>query len=164
MPAAIPQDPLVEVAIPSLEPNVTLFVECGGFLVTAVELISPCNKDRPSSWEASVRRCLAYLRQGVHLLLIDVHRRPSGFSFPDQIATALGFEKPPYPSCPAPCAVTYRGGEPSAGGGRFLAVWLAAFTVGAVLPPVVFPLNVAHSVPVDLEQTYMPAAAGAYLE
>jgi hypothetical protein len=153
--------PFLEVAIASLESTLTLYVECRGFLVAAVELISPRNKDRPSSREGSVSRYAGYLRQHVNLLLVDVFRRPTGFSFPDHIAADLGFEQPP---CPAPCAVSYRVGDVAATGGRLLAVWPHALTIGDPLPTATLPLNIDQSVPIDLEQTYMRAAADAYVE
>ncbi len=153
--------PMFEVTVATLERGPTLFVESRGFLVAAVELVSPRNKDRPDSREASLTRYTAYLLQGVHLLLVDVHPRPAGFSYPDRIAAALGFAQPP---CPPPCAASYRVGEQAAGGGRFLAVWHRQLVVGAPLPSMVLPLNVYQSVTVDLEETYRRAAAGAYLE
>jgi hypothetical protein len=153
--------PLFEVAVASLESAPALYVECRGFLVAAVELISPRNKDRPSSREGSVNRYAAYLRQHVNLLLVDVFRRPIGFAFPEYIAADLGFEQPP---CPAPCAIGYRVGDMAATGGRLLAVWPYALTIGAPLPTVVLPLNIEESVPIDLEYTYMRAADNAYLE
>ena len=54
-------------------------------LIAAIELISPRNKDRPSSRETYLTRYLGYLLESVHLLLVDVHRRPIGFSFADRI-------------------------------------------------------------------------------
>jgi hypothetical protein len=154
-------EPLLEVAVASLARDRTLFVESRGFLVAAVELISPRNKDRPSSRQTYFTRYVGYLLQGVHLLLVDVHRRRRKFSFPDRIARELGFEQPP---CPAPCAVSYRVGEPTPDGGHLLAVWPRQLTLGAPPPTVELPLNVYQSVKVDLEQTYARAAADLYLE
>ena len=56
---------------------------------------------------------------GVHAVLIDVHRRPLAFSFADGTATELQIVQP---SLPAPSAVSYRVGEPAAAGGRLLAI------------------------------------------
>ncbi len=155
------EEPLFEIGVAALEYNPTLYVGCRGFLVAALELISPRNKDRPSSRATYCDRYAGYLLQGIHLLLIDVHRRPLNFSFPDRIAAELGFEQVP---CPTPCAVAYRVGEPAAAAGRLLAGWPRPLTVGAPLPSMVLPLNVHQSVAIDLEQTYARAAADAYLE
>jgi hypothetical protein len=153
--------PAFEFGVAALGYSPKLFVECRGFLVAALEVISPRNKGRPSSRSILCNRFAGYLLQGIHLLLIDVHRHPLNFSFPDSIAAELQFEQAP---CPAPCAVSYRVGEPAANGGRLLAGWPRTLTIGAPLPTVVLPLNVHQSVSVDLERTYARAAAGAYLE
>jgi hypothetical protein len=100
------------------------------------------------------------LLEGVHLLLVDVHPRPLGFSFVDRIAQELQIRQPP---CPPPMAVSYRVGEPAATGGRILAIWRRPLTAGAALPSAVLPLTVDSAVSVDLEQTYQRAAQDAYL-
>jgi hypothetical protein len=60
-------------------------------------------------------------------------------------------------------AVSYRVGEPAATGGRLLAIWRRPLTVGATLPAIPLPLTVEQAVVLDLEQSYMRAAADAYL-
>jgi hypothetical protein len=153
-------EPDVEVALASLEPASTMFVERAGLLVAAVELISPRNKDRPMARATYLARYAGYLLQGVNLLLVDVHRRPLAFSFADGIARELGLKEP---ELPAPLAVSYRVGEPAATGGRLLAIWRRALEPGAPLPTLPLALNVQTAVQVDLETTYMRAAADAYL-
>ncbi len=149
-----------EVAIAILDPETSLFVECHGRLVAAVELVSRRNKDRPVSRTGYLARYVGYLLEGVHLLLIDVHQRPFGFSFADRITQELQMRQP---ECLPPMAVRYRVGEPAATGGRLLAIWRRPLVVGSPLPGVVLPLTVEHSVPVDLEQIYQRAARDAYL-
>ena len=162
-PASIPQtapEPDVEVAIATLEEDATVLVEREGRLVAAVELISPRNKDRPAAREQYGGRYLNYLRGGVHLLLVDVHRRPLGFSFAQLIAEGL---QQALPAPPAPSAVSYRVGAAAAQGGRMLGVWQQALTVGDVLSPMPLPLSSDDVVMVDLESTYTRAAADSYL-
>ena len=77
---------LMEIAVATLDPGTALFVQRQGRLVAAVELISPRNKVRPVARAAYLARHLSYLLEAVHLLLIDLHRRPLSFSFADQIA------------------------------------------------------------------------------
>jgi hypothetical protein len=125
-----------------------------------VELISPRNKDRSLARDTYLSRYVGYLLEGVHLLLVDVHAKPSSFSFADRIAQELQFRQP---ACPAPAGVSYRVGDPVATGGRVLAIWRRPFAVGAALPPMPLPLTLDSAVPVDLEQTYMRAAADAYM-
>ena len=60
-------------------------------------------------------------------------------------------------------AISYRVGEPSAAGGRLLAIWRRPLAVDAPLPTIPLPLSVELSVPLDLDQTYARAADDAYI-
>src|SRR5579875_1576153 len=88
------EDPDEEIAVAALEPSTSLYVELRGRLIAAVELVSPRNKDRPVARATYVARYVGYLLEGVHLLLIDVHRRPLSFSFADAIAQELHLQPP----------------------------------------------------------------------
>ena len=145
----------------SLDPAPALLVDRAGRLVAAVELVSPRNKDRPIARTTSLARYAGYLLEGVHLLLVDVHRQPAGYSFADGIARELQIADAP--ALPPPLAVSYRVGEPAATGGRLLAVWRRPLSVGKDLPTLPLPLTVEVAVPVDLDATYARAAADAYL-
>ncbi len=160
-PAADELEPDVEVAVATLDPGHALFIERQERLVAAVELISPRNKDRPAAREAYLARYLGYLLESVHLLLIDVHRRPVGFSFPDRITAELSLGQAPLPT---PLAVSYRVGEPAPTGGRYLAIWRRSLSPGVSLPTLPLPLDVDSYVLVDLEHTYSAAAVDAYVE
>src|SRR5437870_1751126 len=83
------EEPEQEIAVATLSEDRTLFVEREGRLIAAVELVSPRNKDRAAAQTAYGSGYVGYLFKGVHLLLIDVHRRPLRFSFADQIAAEL---------------------------------------------------------------------------
>jgi hypothetical protein len=157
---ALSEEPDEEIAVAALDASKALYVETRGRLIAAVELVSPRNKDRPVARATYLARYLGYLLEGVHLLLIDVHRRPLSFSFADGIAQELQLKQPPLPS---PLAIGYRVGEPAASGGRLLAVWRRPLVAGQPLPRINLPLTVTTLVPIDLEQTYMRAAADAYL-
>jgi len=160
-PGAGAPEPDVEVAVATLEEDPTLHVEWNGRLVAAVELISPRNKDRPAAREHYANRYLNYLRGGVHLLLVDVLRRPVGFSFARLIAAGLGEE---LPAAPAPSVVSYRVGAAAAFGGRMLGVWHKPLVVGEPLPRMPLALTPEASVMVELEPTYSRAAADSYVE
>jgi hypothetical protein len=149
-----------EIAVATIDPSTALYVETRGRLVAAVELVSPRNKDRPAARATYLSRYVGYLLEGVHLLLVDVHRRPLNFSFADRIAEELQIRQP---SLPPPLAVAYRVGEPVATGGRLLAIWRRPLAVGFPLPSLVLPITVDEQVQIDLEQTYSRAAADAYL-
>jgi hypothetical protein len=156
-PAPVPD---VEVAVAMLEEDTSVQVERDGRLVAVVELVSPRNKDRPTAREQYAARYLSYLRAGVHTLIVDVHRRPLGFSFPQLIAASLGQE---LPAPVAPSVVSYRVGGPAATGGRMLAVWHHALVLGEPLPRMPLALTVDDLVMIDLEPTYTRAATDSYV-
>jgi hypothetical protein len=143
-----------------LDPETSVFVESRGRLVAALELVSPRNKDRPVARAGYLARYVGYLLEGVHMLLVDVHPRPAGFSFADGIAKELQIQQP---SSPPPLAVSYRVGEPAATGGHILAIWRRPLNPGGPLPIATLPLTVEAAVSVDLEQTYQRAVEDAYL-
>ncbi len=155
------QEPDEELAVAAIPEDKAVPVERAGRLVAAVELVSPCNKDRPSACAAYASGYVGYLLKGVHLLVVDVHRLPLRFSFAEWIAEELEFEQTP---CPPPVAISYRVGERAPTGGRFLAVWRRPLVVGEPLPQIPLALSVHEAVSVDLEQTYARAAAAAYLQ
>ena len=153
------EEPDEQIAVMTLDPEKAVHVELRGRLIAAIELTSPRNQDRPEARSTYLMRYLGYLFGGVHLLLVDVHRRPL-FSFADGIAEGLPIRQP---LLPPPMAVSYCVGDPAATGGRNLGIWRRPLTVGEALPTMQLPLDVSIRVPVDLEQTYMRAAADAYL-
>jgi hypothetical protein len=157
---SLADEPDQEIAVAAIESNSALFIERKGHLIAAVELVSPRNKDRDSAQVKYALGYTAYILKGVHLLLVDVHRRPLRFSFADQIAKELQIDQPP---CPPPFAASYRVGEPAPQGGHFLATWRRPLEFGAALPPMRLHLSVHESVPIDLEHTYARAAEAAYL-
>lgn len=155
-------EPDVEVAVATLESSeASVIVERDGRMVATVELVSPGNKDRPARRIDYATRYAGYLHQGVHLLLIDVIPGPRHFSFADAVLEQ--FDIRDQPPCPAPYAYSFRVGEPAASGGSFLALWRRPMQMGQPLPTLPLPLTVLHSVMLDLETTYMNAAADAYL-
>lgn len=161
VPAAAP-DPFADeaVAVFELDPQTALHIDLHGQLIAAVEIVSPRNKDRPDFRERYTGRYFGYLRQSVHLLLIDILPRPIEFSFADAVAADLGIEQPP---CPVPFAVSYRVGEPVPGG-TLVARQLCPLRVGEPLPTIPLALSVHQAVMIDLEHTYREAARRVYLD
>lgn len=156
--AAAPDEEAIATFV--LDEQRAVHIDFHGQLIAAIELISPRNKDRPVARARYLGRYVGYLRQGVHLLLIDVLPRPAGFSFADALALNLGYTQPP---TPAPCAVSYRVGEPFPEG-TLLASWRRPLKVGQPLAVIPLALSITQLVPIDLEQTYQQAARRAYLE
>jgi hypothetical protein len=137
-----------------------IHVHHGGNLVAVLELLSPANKDRPDKRRRTTDRYVGYLLNGIHVLLVDVHPRPPGFSFADDLAAVLEYVTP---ALPPPFAVSYRVGGRDPELGQDLHVWRRALAVGQPLPTLPLPLTRELAVRVDLESTYARAAADAYL-
>ena len=142
-----------------LDPQRAIHIDLHGQLIAAIELISPRNKDRPGSRDRYLGRYVGYLRQAVHLLLVDVLPRPSGFSFANAIAADLGLTSEP---TPPPCAVSYRVGE-ALPDGTLVATWRRPLHVGQPLATIALALSITQAIDIDLEQTYQQAARRAYL-
>ena len=142
-----------------IDPMRAVHIDLHGVLIAAIEIISPRNKDRPSSRARYLGRYLGYLRQAVHLMIVDVLPRPAGFSFADEAAIDLGQQQPPTPT---PFAISYRVGGPVPDG-TLVATWRRALAVGQPLPTLPLPLNARQEVLIDLEHTYQEAARRVYL-
>ena len=156
-----PEPDFKAVALMHSEPPAALHIFRQGRLVAAIELVSPRNKDRPSSREFYRNRYLGYLWSGVHLMLIDVHRRPVGFSF----AEAMGAEvECQFPVGLPPHVVSWNTGGPTPEGGRFLDGWYRSLAIREPLPTLPLALTAERSLLIDLERTYSEATRRAYLE
>lgn len=157
----VPQPDFQAVALLHPEPPAALHVFRDGQLVAAIEVVSPRNKDRPSSREFYRNRYLGYLWSGVHLMLVDVHRQPPGFSFVEAIAAELQCQ---FPVGLPPHAVSFNVGGPTPEGGQFLDGWYRSLVVGEPLPTLPLVLTAEQTLSIDLEHTYAEAARRAYLE
>ncbi len=124
--------------------------EGGPVLAGAIELVSPANKDRPSSRDALVSKCANYLRQGVGLVLIDLvtdrhadlHR---------QLLTRIDPEAETAPDVDL-YAAAYR--PVSREQQLTVEVWHAPLAIGAALPTMPLWLRGGICLPVDLGATY----------
>lgn len=155
-------EPEIEVAVKSVEPASTLYVEQDGWIVAALEVVSPGNKDRNSKRTQYTGRYASYLAGCINLTLIDVVPKPREFSFADAIAAELEIRD--HEPLPTPYAVSYRYNGPSATGGSAFGIWRRRLAVGSALPTIPLALSVQRSVIIDLEATYLRAAGKAYLE
>jgi hypothetical protein len=166
---ATPSDALVEAPEPDFkavallhpEPRPAVHVFLQGQLIAGIELVSPRNKDRPSSREFYRNRYLSYLWSGIHLMLIDVHRRPLGFSFVEAMAAEVECQ---FPVGLPPHAVSWNVGGLTPEGRQFLDGWYRALTVGQPLPTLPLALTAQKTILIELERTYSEATRRAYLE
>jgi len=159
--AGVPATDFSTVALLNPEPPAAVHVHFQGRLVAALDLVSPRNKDRPSSREFYRNRYLAYIWSGVHLMPLDVHRRPTTFSFVEAMASETQSR---LPAGLPPHAVSWNVGGPTPEGGRFLDGWYRPLAVGEPLPTLPLVLGLDAVLPIDPEHTYNQAARRAYLD
>jgi hypothetical protein len=162
--ASLLEPDLEGVAKFTFDPHRAIHIDHHGCLVAALEVVSPRNKDRREAKESYASRYLGYLRQGVHLLLLDLLPRPVGFSFLDVLGTALGLA---IPGTPAPFAVSFRVGDPIPNGNAespVIGVWHRALQAGQPLPTLPLALTSRQHILIELEPTYRAACEQAYLD
>ncbi len=127
----------------------------GHRIVALLEILSPANKDRESSIEDFARKCESALRQGIHLLVVDLFA--PGLHDPDGIHEiiweAYGDEpNAPPASQPLTLASYMAGLLPEA--------YLEFVAVGDSLPTMPLFLDLSAYVSVPLEPTYEAAYRG----
>jgi hypothetical protein len=125
-------------------------------LVGIVELVSPGNKDRPAACESFVAKCVAYLRSGIGVVVIDVVTERHA-NLHNDLMRALGgsdaqqmADTPVYVSGYRP--VHRRGTQANE-----IEVWPYVATVGQPIPSVPLGLRGGPVLVLDLEGTYTAA-------
>jgi hypothetical protein len=130
-----------------------LGTEGGPTLAGAIELVSPRNKDRPDARRAFAMKCLAYLQQGVGVVVVDVvtSRRANLHA---EMASLLPGGQGPAEAAPL-YAAAYR---PFRRDDKDLvAAWVEPLTIGDGLATMPLWLRGAGAVPVNLDATYSEA-------
>jgi Protein of unknown function (DUF4058) len=133
----------------------------GSTLRSAIELVSPANKDRPEHRQAFLAKCETFLRQGISLVVVDVvttrkanlHQELlNSLATYSSFAERLGTRIDPLTLNAQLYAAAYHPihfAEQSK-----LDVWYETFDVGAVLPTMPLWLDVDLCVPLMLQETY----------
>jgi hypothetical protein len=125
-------------------------------LVGIIELVSPGNKDRETACESFVAKCVAYLRRGIGVVIIDVVTERHA-NLHNELMRAIGGEKPELmPDTPTYVA-GYRPVHRPATGANEIEVWPYSATVGQPVPAVPLGLRGGPVVVLDLEGTYTSA-------
>ena len=126
-------------------------------LVAAIELVSPRNKDRPSSRSAFVTKCASYLQKGVSVIVVDtVTVRTTNLH--NEILEHLNLATDAWIPLPELYAVAYRPSPVEAV--TSFEWWPMRLSIGSVLPTLPLWITSELSVPLDLETTYSTACAG----
>jgi hypothetical protein len=119
----------------------------GRRLVTAVEIVSPANKDRPDHRRAFVARCAALLQERVSVTIIDLVTT-CNFNLSHDLLELIGQADPSLGPEPPPLyAVACRGTRQ--GDAWLLETWAHPLTLGQTLPTL--PLWLADNLAVSLE-------------
>ena len=127
----------------------------GRRLVAAIELVSPTNKDRPEHRNVFVAKCVALLRKGVAVSIVDVVT-VRHFNLYAELLAFIGHSDPTLGAEPPDIyAASYRWLEK--GKRSRLEAWSYRLTVGQPLP--ILPLWLAEDlvIPLDLEPSYEQA-------
>jgi hypothetical protein len=145
-----PQATLPLVIVTDLVEVRVLRGEGGPVLAGAVEFVSPGNKDRPSTRDAFVSKCAAYLQQGAGLLIVDIVTQRCANLHHDLLARVspdgrAGAEADLYAAAYRPFG---RDGQPT------LEVWYEVLRIGGPLPALPLWLRGGFHLPIDLEATY----------
>jgi Protein of unknown function (DUF4058) len=154
--------PTWEVAEPAMTFAVTfpelfevhIFVEPGRRnLVGVIELVSPSNKDRPGTRRAFAAKTVAYLQQGVSIVVIDIVTNKR-FNLHNEIVELLAApQEAAMDDNSAIYAVSYRptlrNDEPQ------VDLWRERLAVGKPLPTMPLRLTGDLFVPVQFETTYL---------
>jgi hypothetical protein len=153
-----PEPPLEMPPIFPDEIEVLVFTtEAGPTLVGAIELVSPGNKDRPEARRAFAMKCLAYLQQGIGLVVVDVTTTRRA-NLHDEMVGLLTEDAPAFPG-EAPVSLDAAAYRPfRRADAERIAIWPAPLAIGHDLP--VLPLwlrGLPTAVRIDLEATYTEA-------
>jgi len=129
----------------------------GPKLRSAIELISPANKDRASHRRAFAVKCAGYLQQGVAVIIVDVVTEWTA-NLHVALADILGLAHPLAWGSPSQLyAVAYRPTQAAAA--QRLEAWPEALAVGAALPTMPLWLSETLCLPLTLEASYQATCA-----
>ena len=125
-------------------------------IVGVIELVSPANKDRPAACDSFVAKAVAYLRNGIGVVFIDIVTERHA-NLHNQLMEAIGGENPQrMPDTPIYVS-GYRPVHRRESHANEIEVWPYAAVVGQPVPAVPLGLRGGPVVLLDLENTYTAA-------
>jgi hypothetical protein len=128
-------------------------------LVAAVELVSPANKDRPSTRRAFATKIASYLQKGVSIVVVDIVTGRLA-NLHDELVELLHLpDRFDWQSATGLSAIVYRVVRESdeEKDRERLDVWPYQLSLGESLPTVPLWLNPGLAVPLELDLTYSTA-------
>jgi hypothetical protein len=137
--------------------EVRVYEDIGGLeLRAAVELVSPRNKDRPSSRRTFAAKCAGYLKHGIGVVIVDIVTARSA-NLHRELVDTLGTKsrRVEWQSATGLYAVAYR--AVTLRRSPRVEIWPETLTVGKVLPTMPLWLALDLCVPLQLEQGYLDA-------
>lgn len=148
--------PVPALAMPSVFPEDfevrVISTRSGPTLVAAIELVSPRNKDRPSSRRAFATKCASLLFQGVSLIVVDIVTDRLANLHNETMRVMEADEKFFLPAEFGLYAVAYR--PIIRGEKEEIDLWPTPLALGGSLPILPLALNAELVLPVDFETTY----------
>lgn len=120
-------------------------------VVAAIELVSPANKDRPDSRRAFAAKCLAYLQQGVGVVVVDVVTERAA-NLHAEVFALLGREAGASGNLPL-YAVAYR--TVTRRKKCRLQAWAEPLELQASLPTMPLWIDPSQAIPLELETSYV---------
>jgi hypothetical protein len=152
--------PAAALAMPAIFPDeveIQVFqTTAGATLVGAIELISPCNKDRAEARRAFASKCASYSQEGIGLVIVDVVTERH-FNLHDELIRLLEQDaRYRFPSESLLYAVAYHPVRRDPGGDQ-IDIWPLPVAIGQPLPTLPLALRGGPIVPIDLEMTYIEA-------
>jgi len=134
----------------------------GPQVVSAIELISPANKDRPSHRRGFAVKCASYLQNGVSVMMVDVVTERRANLHAELLALLKLNAIAPALAANDLYAAAYR--PVLAGHAGRLDIWAEVLTLGAALPTLPLWLSAEMALALNLEQTYLAACTARRIE
>jgi hypothetical protein len=125
-------------------------------LVAVIELVSPANKDRAAEREAFVAKCVAYLKRGIGLVILDVVTERHA-NLHNELMGVIGGENPRLMSDVPTYVSGYRPVHRRETDANEIEIWPYAAVVGEPIPAVPLGLRGGPVILLDLEGTYTAA-------
>jgi hypothetical protein len=135
-------------------------------LVAAIELVSPANKDRPSTRRAFATKVASYLQKGVSIVVVDVVTSRLA-NLHDELVELLHLpDQFDWQSTTGLSAIAYRAVREKEGETELerLDMWPHELSLGEPLPTVPLWLSAGMAVPLELELTYSNACQSLRIE